>query len=152
MTTVSAERAFTLSALWGPRRSCVDHTADLVLRFLAAIRSIDKERLGQWYELGWSRRDALSREIRVEYQAIRALVAREAQGSEPKLGVIVWLWNGASDEETISLSIGCGGTSQRVPNACVVELPRLGERTVSLLTTSTLVQLTRGIVDVFDPD
>ncbi len=147
-------QGYDLSALWGPRPASLEESAAKVVRFLLLIQELGAGQFGRWYELGYSRSEALSRRVQVEEQAIREFMASRVQPHTDRgLGFRIGLWNGAADDdEAIGLSICCGLTFRSLSNACVIGLPRLRERTVSLLTTSTLVQLTRGIVDVFDPD
>jgi hypothetical protein len=118
--------------------------------------------LAQWYAKGRSRRDALTRQVTAEPSQLRDLfeAGRNRRDTDGRviedLGSRVALWNGADDEEAVTLTIHCGGyasTEARwIPNSCVLVLPSGGSSRERLSAVSALVEMTKSVVAAFDPE
>ncbi len=121
---------FYLGAYWSNRKESAKECADRLLLFLEALTQCD-DCLAHWFGLGRSKKDALRKRVDVANRdQLLRLVNRgrnraDADGSVIEdLGFQFGLWNGADDDHSIGLSIGCGGYAPRIPNSVVIDFPR----------------------------
>lgn len=109
-----------LCAYWGPRRESIDECADRLLAFMRDLTRCD-EAFSQWYERGWSRKDALKRKVDVHDRdrLVGLLEKGRNRGDFDKsviedLGFHIGMWNGGDSDKEVGFSITCGLYSEIV--------------------------------------
>jgi hypothetical protein len=139
-----------IGGYWSQRQENRSECAARLVRFL---ESIGKEHvlLSQWYKLGRSRKQAKASRIDVSLPALEVLLCTNNRDVDkvpiPELGFSFSAWNGNFDESA-SVGITCGGYSQYIGNAVVLELPRtILEESAQLSET-----LQRILVDAWNPE
>ena len=149
---------YYVGAYWGPREDSLDQCADRALRWFSRLREIDAA-FATWFELGSSRRQALSRPVEPDRQTITELLNRGRNRKDggnraviPELGFRIDLWNGGDDEESVKLSAACGAYTLTAPNNCILRLPRSGSVADRFLRVSALWELVSATIACWEPD
>lgn len=126
-------RDLYIGAYWGPRQESAGQCAERLttcLKDLAAASDV----FASWYEKGESRRDALARPVDPSEfsDLIDLLEAGRNRRDDDKsvieeLGFHVGVWNGASEEHSVSLAVTCGLFAQKpnLGNALVLDFPEV---------------------------
>lgn len=139
-----------IGAYWGPRKESSEQCADRLATCLKELASVS-DVFSSWFEKGRSRRDALTHPI--QQDGILALVKsgsnkRDSDKSAIEdLGFRVGLWNGASEEHSVSLSVTCGSYSQvaGLGNSVVLNFPEnLGTLTKREQASEVLASIARA--------
>jgi len=115
-------------AFWGSRAQDERSGAAGILATLEALRGLDSEHYGRWFELGDSEEDALRRPVPVGLEAIRRRLSRHFTDTDhaiiEDLGYTFWVWNGdRRDEHALNFSCAFSITSSAVTNSLVFGLP-----------------------------
>jgi hypothetical protein len=150
-----------LGAYWGTRRETSGDCAARTVALMADLQQHDNS-LARWYAKGRSRRDALERQVTPDPSQLRDLFEarrnrRDTDGRAIEdLGARIALWNGAPEEEAVTMTVHCGSyasTEERwIPNSCVLVLPIGGAARERLSAVSILVGITKSVVTAFDPE
>lgn len=151
--------SYYLGAYWGVRKETVEECAQRMAGFLACLAECDPC-FARWFKTGWSRKEALTHEIKPDIATLQALLlagrSRTDVGHKiiEQLGFLVGLWNGASDNaESAGLTIDCGSYAPRPGvNSCVIDLPYGGPVAERLLRVSVLRAVMECVVSAWDPD
>jgi len=131
---------FFMGAYWPARKESIDQCADRVLEFLESLANCDRV-FAKWYELGWTRKQAVERMTPVlsrEYilKTLEKGQNRTDVGNEviEEMGFDIGLWNGSEKTKSVGLHITCGlywispNEKSTLGNAVVLDLPDdLGE-------------------------
>lgn len=142
-----------IGAYWGPRKESAGQCAERLatcLRELAAASDV----FASWYEKGKSRRDATKRPVEPSQHSdiLGVLEAGSSKRDIDKsviedLGFRVGLWNGASEEHSVSLNVTCGLFAQNanLRNSVVLDFPEiLGELGEKDRALQALLAVVRG--------
>jgi hypothetical protein len=148
-------RDLYIGVYWGPRRESIDQCAD---RFLDCLDRLSRfsDVYASWYEQGKSRRDALERPIKPDDKThVLRLLERGRHRRDTdnsiieQLGFTKVIWNGGTDERAVTLTLGCGGYSRKVPNTCLLDLPN---ELRELDSKERLSEILRALVEAWEPD
>jgi hypothetical protein len=140
-----------VGAYWGPRSASVDECAQQLGRLVTGLPALDAS-LANWRDLAKSKREAANQPTVSAEPA--DLIRRLDAGRQPAegLGYSLQWWNGApEDRAAANVSIACGNTSSRVPNAVVLRLPD-SEAAPGLYTADDAESVLRQLISIFDPD
>lgn len=122
---------YYLGAYWYNRSISIEHTAIAITNFMQRIKNIGSPDLSSWFELGYSREQALQTPILFQKNEVEAfLIKRNKLKGKVKnspfysdSGFRFNGWNGSFDENTsISISFSVGSVGHFVPNFCVFDL------------------------------
>jgi len=151
---------FYVGVYWGDRREGLDACAGRLSEYLAQLRECDVI-FRQWFELGYSRKQALEKPVEIEISYLRGLLDqgrhRTDIGQHPieDLGFHVSIWNGLSDSDGSTVfSTSCGSFSEHpgILNSCVLTLPDNGENADRVLNYNTLQRILSVAVRAWEPD
>ncbi len=149
-----AERYY-VGGYWPARPEAAQLCAQRLAGYLADLASVDPL-LASWYELGGSRKQALTRRIDPSFESLCERLSptrhRRNQNSDTPadaLGYAFSAWNGAEAEA--GLSVCCGGYSRHVSNSVLINLPDPDGPGRSIYRRDTLAALLRATVARWEP-
>ncbi len=155
MTTVVATDSVYAGAYWPARPESLEACTARLVASLGKLADID-DLLASWFFKGW-RRASAQRPFKGDPESVlQALAAgrnrRDGDGSViEELGFSLGIWNG-DDADPVALSIRCGMSSPRVPNAVVLKLPARSARSANLHSRAGTTELLRALVQAWNPD
>ncbi len=129
---------FVLGAYWPCRRESADQCGNRIRKFLGGLRECDSI-FEQWYEKGRSKNRAYENRVDIDdNEYVKNLLNRGRRRIDigddvtNDLGYSIGLWNGATEDRAVGLSISCGichnDPKTDLYNRVVLDLPRnLGE-------------------------
>lgn len=143
-----------IGAYWGPRQEPAEQCAERLATCLKELATAS-DAFVSWYEKGKSRRDALRSPVQPK-DLLKLVKSGCSKRNSDKsviedLGFQVGIWNGASEDRSISLSVICGSFSQNanLRNSVVLDFPEapgdLGRKDVAL-------QALVAVVRAWEPD
>lgn len=110
-----------VAGYWGPRRESAEECADRIARVLREAAKIHPH-FSHWYEKGATARvdegSAVSSAPEVILKHLSPAETDYTSEPMPEVGYSLALWNGR-DDDPVSLSINCGGFSERLKNSAV---------------------------------
>jgi len=140
---------YYLGAYWRPQEESVASCAEKLLAFLRTIVTIDTM-FENWFETGWSKREALTKRIDVNQKALELLLSTN---NDKELGHQIGIWNGESDDSrSCGISVRCGCSNQYLHNSLIINLPYGTDVANKILTYKVLLQLMKATVDSWEPD
>ena len=115
-----------LRAIWNPRPSTAEDGVAQLVEILQAV-AVEHAGFSEWFQLGRSRKDALSKPVRIENQSIRQTLSRNHTdfGHEviEELGWSWWVWNGGRGGVDLQCNCTFGATAPRSSNRFLLGLP-----------------------------
>jgi len=120
-----------IGAHWYSRPQTLRECTEQTLNFLEALKDHNLALFGLWFEKGFSKKEASSRQVSFEYESIKRLFTKRGKDSDyPKVSFATGIWNGVDKEgESASLSVSLGSAEKKYfTNNCVIELPYEGEQ------------------------
>jgi len=90
--------------------------ATKVLRFLNGLKIIDELEFSNWYEQGWSKKEALSKKVILEEEYLISVINDNWDKKFPELGTLFSFWTGKDDNEVNSVVSFTLGTTSKNPN------------------------------------
>jgi hypothetical protein len=150
--------SYYLGVYWGARDEPCQVCAERVHRTLRDFAAVSPQ-LSRWFRLGPSRNEALQREISLDSDSIRSLLAKRRSWSnkdiKPRngLGFSLSLWNGAAlDNQAVSISFGCGMFAKNVVNAVTLSLPTEQSEQNEMVHFKFMRSIILILVKHFSPD
>ncbi len=157
---MSTKEPFYIGAYWGDRRECLDACAKRLHTYLSQLYACD-EIFQQWFELGYSRKQALTKKVPIETTTLRKLLDKGRHRTDigsyiiDSLGFRVSLWNGLPEENgETSISISCGlyAANPGLLNSCVINLPKGGMAEKRILNLNILEKIISAVASSWEPD
>ncbi|GEN10255.1 Immunity protein 52 [Myxococcus fulvus] len=146
------EEAFFCGAYWGARQETAEACATRLEAFFRLLAGVDLS-FAQWFRQGKSRAEALKHPIDSTGAELAKLLRKGRDRVVEELGFRFSAWNGASDDNDGSaLKLTCGGSSPRVINVCLLDLPVRGPNSERVLAASTLRGLVKSMAVAWEPD
>jgi hypothetical protein len=150
-----------LQARWGDRRESVDDCAGHAAECLRLLAACDESFI-QWFKLGNSRKEALTRRFEPTFESCRDLLAKGCNRRDSdksvieNLGFRMALWSGSEDDSAVGIRFH-GGAYPAVPrmpnpNDGVVDLPYGGSAGERILEVNRLRQILSAVVEGWNPD
>jgi hypothetical protein len=149
--------SFYIGAYWTNRKEKLESIVNKTVSFLGEL-AISDEQFFDWYELGYSIKEALSKKGVVDIQHIESLYKKGIRKGDldndgySKIGYSIGLWTGHKEENSSNLSINGGHASKFFPNCCVIEMPIEGEQKDRLLSISKQKVLFDIFIRCWNPD
>jgi hypothetical protein len=101
----------------------VKEIAEKVLLFLEGLKSINNLEFSNWFQQGWSKKEALEKKILFEKDYLFQVIEKEWDKKFPELGASFILWTGKNDDLFNSMLIfGLGVSSKNVKITNIVTL------------------------------
>lgn len=75
-----------------------EEIAKKVLKFLNGLKAIDEREFSDWYEQGWSKKEALSKKVLIEEEYLLNKVNKRWDRKFPELGTRFSFWTGKDDD------------------------------------------------------
>ena len=97
-----------------------------VLDTLLQLKEIDETLFSTWKKQGWSKKEAIKREVHFDYDYILAIIQKEWDKQFPELGCSFTLWSGNQkdiDNSQISFSIGKTTKNKSLSNVIYLSFP-----------------------------
>ncbi|MFD2584360.1 Imm52 family immunity protein [Pedobacter vanadiisoli] len=149
--------SFYLGAYWGSRHQDLETVVQLTIKTLIGLQSID-EQFSNLYELGRSRKQALTSKINLNTVEIEQLYKKrlkktdiDEQGKN-RIGYRLSLWTGQADDESIGLSFVAGASSMITGNLCLINFPYKFEIKDRLLKFEKIKSIVDLLIDNWQPD
>jgi hypothetical protein len=104
----------------------VDIITDKILYFLDSLRNIEEQWFSNWYEKGWSKKDALKKKAEFNKEYLKTVVEKNWDKKFPNLGTNISFWSGADkDEECFSIGFLLGKTieNNNLRNIITISFP-----------------------------
>jgi len=149
---------YKLAAYWGPRAEPIQQCVDRLQYLLSALARENKI-FGTWHETSHTREAAIRANVALNSRERLQQILEKGRGGvseDPervkKLGSIGFtcnLWNGRTDDESVTLSFQCSCTVPRLWNLVVIELPR---RLGGLAAAEEMSRILVPVVRCSDPD
>ncbi|HEV7621009.1 MAG TPA: Imm52 family immunity protein [Flavisolibacter sp.] len=149
--------SFYLGAYWTQRKEGLDIVVSKTLSFMHELVKLD-EQFFNWYEQGYTKKEALSKKIIIDKEYIEKLYKKSVKkndlGSDgfSKIGYSIDLWSGHQEEYSSSLSINCGHSSKYFSNCCVITMPSDGRQKERLLSLVKQKELFDLLIKSWNPD
>jgi Immunity protein 52 len=150
--------SYYLGVYWGARDETCQACAERIYRTLRDFTTVSPQ-LSRWFRLGSSRNEALQREVHLDNESIRSLLAKGRNWSDKDvrsrngLGFSLSLWNGAAiDDQAVSISFGCGMVAKNVVNAVTLSLPTDQLEQSAMIHFKFLRSIILILVKHFSPD
>lgn len=107
------------------KEETVELIADKIVNFLNGLHAIDSQLFNDWYETGWSKKEALQKKVLINTDFITEIVKKEWDKKFPELGSKFSFWSGKDDLEDVDLSFGLGKTieNKNIKNAINISFP-----------------------------
>lgn len=143
-----------IGAYWGPRQETAEQCAERLATCLKYL-ALTSDTFASWYEKGKSRRDGLKQPVQPGDILMLVKKGRSKRDSDKSviedLGFRVGVWNGASEECSVSLSVTCGLFTQNanLRNSFVLDLP---ETLRDLGKKGGALQALVAVVMAWEPD
>jgi hypothetical protein len=146
---------YYVGSYWGLRRESAEECARRAEEFLKGIAQVDTV-FARWFKQARSRKQALQRPLELDRASLHQYIERSIMRDDLRMpleggGFSVWLWNGESGERDLDLHFACGGSSEGVPNVCVLN-PFYTALTESLLDSPALTEVLRCMAVAWEPD
>jgi hypothetical protein len=144
-------------AYWGARKESAGECARRAADFLASLARCAPA-FSRWFKPARSRGKSLAQPLDPEPAALEKLLLkgrnRTDAGQEviEQLGFSLGLWNGGPPRGDASLSLFCGGFSERTVNSCLLHPPQSGPGSERILTAPLLAEVVRCMVLAWEPD
>ena len=144
---------FRAVAYWGEREETIEQCVERLSLFMAHLQDISPN-LSQWYQKGWTKRQAMQNQISLEPNELRTLLEAGRNRDEtpqrrviPELGYHIDIWSGErSDRNDASLDILCAAYGPYSPiNHVIIELP------LEWFRVESAVELVRALVTCWTP-
>lgn len=157
---MSTKEAFYTGAYWGDRREDLEACTKRLNSCLSQLHDCD-DIFQQWFELGYSRKQALTKTVPIETTALRKLLDKGRHRTDvgshiiDSLGFRVSLWNGLpEDNGETSISINCGlyADNPGLLNSCVINLPKGGMAEERILNLKVLEKIIFAVARTWEPD
>jgi hypothetical protein len=117
----------SISALWGQNnRISAEEGAKQIYQFLLLLKSHNEDLFANWYEGGYSKREAMEKKIDLTQEYIRKAVEKNWNRKFDDLGSRISYWTGHEDDDlsgSISFSVGGYGNKPFNRSSCVISLP-----------------------------
>ncbi|HEV8271198.1 MAG TPA: Imm52 family immunity protein [Chitinophagaceae bacterium] len=148
--------SFYLGAYWAQRKENLDIVVNKTISFLQGLARVDTQFLN-WYEQGYSKKEALSKKIIVDKENIETLYKKSFKKNDldnegfSKIGYSIGMWSGHQEEYSSSVSINCGHSSKFFSNSCVITIPIEGEQKERLLSLIKQKELLNLLIKNWEP-
>ncbi|MCE9673100.1 immunity 52 family protein [Myxococcus stipitatus] len=149
---IDEEESYFCGAYWGARKETSEECARRLEAFLGLLAGVDPSFV-PWFKQGKSRADALMHPIESTVAGLEKLIRKGRDRVVEELGFRFSAWNGASDDsDGSSLKLTCGGSSPRVSNVCLLELPSRGPNADRVLAAPLLRGVVKSMAAAWEPD
>jgi hypothetical protein len=108
------------------KKESPEEIAKQILKFLNGLKSIDEAEFSEWYELGWSKKEAQSNKVPFEEEYLLGKINKRWDKQFPELGTHFSFWNGKDDDDANSLVSFILGVTSKNPNLSAnvrIEIP-----------------------------
>jgi len=99
---------------------------DKVLLFIESLKKIDENLFFNWYEQGWSKKEALEKKVVFEKEFIQKVIEKAWDKKFPELGSNFTFWSGKDSNlygAQISFRVGLISKNKYLTNIVNVSLP-----------------------------
>jgi len=130
----------------------LDELSNKVLIFLKSLNQIDEKLFSDWYEQGWSKKEALKKKVSLEKEYIRKIIENEWDKKFPDLGSGFTFWTGKDDDmknSRISFTIGLITKNEYLNNIVSLSLPKSDELKINK-NDERIKKIEKLIRDVWD--
>ncbi|HLL52083.1 MAG TPA: Imm52 family immunity protein, partial [Myxococcaceae bacterium] len=134
---------------WGERVEPMEVCARRAALLFEGLRRLDPS-FARWFELGWSRKQALQHEIDPSEDGFLKLLSRKKYQFTSSTFHFA-TWNGLPDGESSALDFFCGATDSLVIGSCVVDLPFEGVIAERVRTVGFVTELLRLMAVAWEP-
>lgn len=157
---MNSEDTFYLGAYWGDRQENLEVCTERLTACLSQLYNCD-EVFQQWFEKGYSRKQALKRKVSIEPEVLRKLLDKGRNRADigshiiEDLGFGISLWNGMpEDNGEMSIGVCCGlyAGHPGLLNRFVVNLPEEGMVAKRVLNPEVLEKVIVAVVGAWEPD
>jgi hypothetical protein len=151
------EDSFIIGAYWDSRAEPLHEVGDKVLQTLLRLSTEDEQFLN-WYELGWSKKQALDKKIAFNIETIERLCLSRVKKKEfddngySEMGFLFRLWTGHKEGEASTISFSVGTASEWLTNSCYVKIPSKGLARERLLQIGKAKEIISILADIWCPD
>lgn len=108
------------------KKETIDNLADKVLFFLESLKQIDEDLFSNWFEQGWSKKEALEKKVVFEKEFIQKVIEKSWDKKFPELGSYFTFWSGEDSNlygAQLSFKIGLISDNKNLKNRVIVSLP-----------------------------
>ncbi|MDY7230203.1 immunity 52 family protein [Hyalangium rubrum] len=151
------DECYYAGAYWGPRREDVGECARRAELFFHMLARCDAS-LNQWYRRGRVARGLPGHRVRMEHrEELEELLLRGRnratldKSAIEDLGFSLEVWNQRPAATATNVSVRCGGYTEHVSNACLVDPPSEGEAADRMLHVSPLAQVLECMATAWEP-
>ncbi|WPO78021.1 hypothetical protein [Flavobacterium sp. KACC 22761] len=104
----------------------IDSLSNRVVFFLESLKQIDEDLFSNWFEQGWSKKEALEKKVVFEKEFIQKVVEKAWDKKNQELGSYFTFWSGKDSNlygAQISFKIGLISDNKNLRNRVIVSLP-----------------------------
>lgn len=115
-----------IGAYWYSRPETLKQCTEKLLDFLIKLKEHNPSYFGNWFELGYSKNEALKHHVELNYDYIKKRLSKKnGEDDLPKTSFSVGFWDGKSENSAVtSLSASLGSDeSEYYTNNCIIKLP-----------------------------
>jgi hypothetical protein len=147
---------FYTGGYWSEGKDCLGSVVDKTMSFLEKLSKIDIQ-FANWYQLGYTKREALQRKVNLDQNYISNLYRSRIKKNDldedgfSKIGFSIDLWTGHEEDFSSSLAINCGHSSKNFKNSCVINIPIEGEAKDRLLSIDKQKEIFHLLIDEWHP-
>lgn len=149
-----ASESFFLRFFWGPRPEEADRCAGRLAAFVSELAKIDSA-FGSLRSIdgsGDERPAPPDRKRLADLLWKHGVNRRDADRSViPELGFSLTLVANGGDV-AFPVEVGCGRSTEWVPNRCLIEFPNQGKTSSRLVRAPVLVRIAKAVVAAWEPD
>lgn len=116
----------TIGAYWYSRPETLKQCTEKLLDFLIKLKEHNPAYFGTWFELGYSKKEALKYKVELDYDYIKKRLSKKnAEDDFPRTSFSVRFWDGKLENAAVtSISASLGSSeSEYYTNNCIIELP-----------------------------
>ena len=151
--------SFYIGAYWASRAEPLLQIVNEILLTIKRLSEVD-EQFSDWYEKGFSRKQALEKKVILNNETIERLCLQTVKRGElnekgfAKMGFLFSLWTGHSEGESSTISFSVGGSYNNVnlSNSVVIKMPFEGAARERLLHIEKAKKIIALLVDIWHPD
>lgn len=103
-----------------------EEIAKQILKFLNGLKSIDEVEFSEWYEQGWSKKEALSKNVLLTEDYLSNTIKENWDKQFPEMGTNFSFWNGKEDDifgSLISFDLGIYTQNPKLNANVLLEIP-----------------------------
>ncbi|RYZ38800.1 MAG: hypothetical protein EOO72_09605 [Myxococcaceae bacterium] len=146
------DETYYLGAYWGARRETAKQCAARAEVLFSSVSNVDPS-FACWFQQGSSPKAALKHPIQTTAGTLEKLLEQGRDRAVEELGFRLSGWNGEHDDfDASAFDTTCGGSSQRVRNFWLFDLPTRGPSAKRVLTGPVLANVLKATALAWAPD